>query len=171
MIFRCTQKVRDALGLSKGELLNSTDHAEDLAEWYCNLLRIDRRKLLLFTQASTLYSFLVPGIRQPDLENFGDLFRSHLARNLERQGFSADQAEFLLNSGPDHFAKAHDRSVLGSMNDHARMCKLHVEYYGGFERIDFVDLNRRLNSTPMSRIGMRHASMALREILEAAGSA
>lgn len=171
MLFRCTQKVRITLGLSDRELARVEEVGPpDVMEWYVNLLTYQRRKCLLFTNATTLFSFFVPGVQKSDLHDFGGLFRFHLTLNLGAGGFSPQQISRLLDGGPDRFAKARDRAVLGSMVDYAKMTGFQVEDHG-FEAVDFVHLNQSLNDTPMSVIGMRHATAVLKELVCATASA
>ena len=62
-LLHCTQKLLKELG--KPPLQNpdtSPENSEGLGNWYANLLRIDRRKCLLFTNEKTLYTFLIPKV-------------------------------------------------------------------------------------------------------------
>jgi len=137
-------------------------------EWYCNLIVIHRRKCLLFTHSASLFSFLIAGVRQADVRNFGDLFRSHAASALAAEGIATSQIGYLLDAGPDQIAKAENRSVLGSMNDLARLCKFHAENVGSFEWLNIDEINSEMNITPMSYIGMESAARMLKKLLKSA---
>jgi hypothetical protein len=135
-------------------------------EWYCNILLIHRRKCLLFTHSASLFSFLIAGVRQADGHNFGDLFRYHAASALAAEGITMNQIGYLLEAGPDQIAKAENRSVLGSMNDFAHLCKFHAEDVGSFERLNIDEINWQMNVAPMSYIGMESATRMLRKQLK-----
>jgi uncharacterized protein DUF6933 len=53
-IIHCTQKLLKELDVPLVEPENISAPAEGLGNWYANLLRIDRKKCLLFTNEKTL---------------------------------------------------------------------------------------------------------------------
>lgn len=166
MIYRCTQRVRDAVSLNDRDLgAGDPGDLVDLHEWYCHLFVINRRKCLLFTHGRTLYSFVVPGVTKADLSDFAGVFRNHLMRTLELEGYLPGEILLLVDAGPDVFGKTRNRSVVGSMNDLIYLCQHHVEYEGGFDRTNFVALNPRLNRTPMSALGMGNPAEKLKETI------
>ena len=169
MLFRLTRRVRDWLKIADPKsLLYSNAQTGFDKEWYCNLLVIHRRKCLLFTHSVSLFSFLIAGVRQADVRNFGDFFRSHASSALAAEGISKSQIGYLLDAGPDQIAKAENRSVLGSMNDLARMCKFHSDSDGSFEWLKIDEMNREMNVAPMSYIGMESATRMLKKQLKSA---
>ncbi len=66
-ILHCTQKLLTELGTPL--LADIPADPEGLGNWYANLIRIDRRKCLLFTNDKTLYSFLIPAVKKENLKN------------------------------------------------------------------------------------------------------
>jgi hypothetical protein len=101
VLFRMTKRVRDWLKIADLNLLPYGDaQTRSHIEWYCNLLIIHRRKCLLFTHSASLFSFLIAGVRQADVRNFGDLFRSHAASALGAEGITTSQIVYLLDAGP-----------------------------------------------------------------------
>lgn len=147
--------------------LDNFDQPEFCHEWHCNLLLIQRRKCLLFTHSVTLFSFLIPGVRPLDLRRFGLQFRSQATYTLMAEGITRSQLSYLLDDGPDRIAKASNRSILGSMNDLARLCKYRVDYADNPSSLNIDELNHDLNMPPMSYIGMNSATVALKNILKA----
>ena len=105
-IFRCTERLRRAMSLTPRDLTVPTAAPSIAAEWYCNLLHLDRRKCLLFTHPQTLFSFLVPAVKKADLDRFGEMFRKHLADALAGEGLDARTCLRPLANGQDAFAKA-----------------------------------------------------------------
>lgn len=72
MILHCTQKLLKELGnppLQTPDVLTT-----GLGNWYANLLVIDRRKCVLFTNEKTLYSFLLPNVKKENLKNFSTIW-------------------------------------------------------------------------------------------------
>lgn len=68
-IIHCTQKILKELDVPLVEPDKITHPAEGLGNWYCNLIRIDKRKCLLFTNGKSLYSFLIPNVLKANLKN------------------------------------------------------------------------------------------------------
>jgi hypothetical protein len=61
--------------------------------------------------------------------------------------------------------KTSSRSVLGSMNDHILNIRWNVELDGGLAQCDGLDINSRLNSTPMSALDYAYPIDAFAEAL------
>ena len=78
-ILRCTQKLLSELKLKPSDRLQKPD---ELSGWHANLLKIDRRKCVLYPHDTTLFSFFVPGLKKPDFENFHEIFRQNLFKSL-----------------------------------------------------------------------------------------
>ena len=149
-ILRCTKKILTEIKIkpSDSEIL-----PDDFGSWHCNLLRIDRRKCVLFTHDNTLYSFLVPGLTKPDFMNFKAVFRENIFKNLFDEQLPQDQIErFLDNNREIKIAKTNNRSVLGSMNDLAFQLKYQIQDMGGLVNASIPKLNHNLNRIPMSTI-------------------
>ena len=83
---RCTQKLLAQIGPEKR--IDEAASPESPWDWYANLLWIERRKCVLFTNAGTLYCFLSPDVRAKEIRSLPALFRSHLCDNLTYEGFS-----------------------------------------------------------------------------------
>jgi hypothetical protein len=170
VLFRMTKRVRDWLKVADpNPLLNGDVQIHSHKEWYCNLILLHRRKCLLFTHSASLFSFLIAGARQADVRNFGDLFRFHAATALVAEGIATSQISYLIDAGPDQIAKAENRSVLGSMNDFARMCKYHADDIGSYENLNIDEMNHEMNEAPMSWIGMESANRMLKKQLKSVG--
>ncbi|MFQ5569157.1 MAG: hypothetical protein ACE5G0_05755 [Rhodothermales bacterium] len=171
-VLRCTQRVLDDLGMKAGELTEPGAVEGVLKEWYVNLLRIERRKCLLFAEATTLYVFLVPGVVKKDLENLPALFTQQLRVNLRRDGTPETVVARVAGVEPFHLTKTRDRRVLGSMTDLTHHYRYHIASVGGLTasvgglaHVDIQELNRRMNRTPMSMLGMAYSIDAVREQL------
>lgn len=149
-ILRCTKKLLSELKVKPED--SSQSHI-DLSNWHANLLRIDRRKCVLFTHDKTLYSFLVPGLTNPHFQNIREVFRQSLFKNLMAEKIPQKQIEIFLEDIREiKIAKTNNRSVLGSMNDMTYQLKYKIAYEGGLLNINLPQLNHDLNRIPMSAI-------------------
>lgn len=70
---QCTKKLLKEVGQEHKDAFIPT---VPLGCWHANLLFLDRRKCVLFTNDQTRYSLLVPGLRKPDFIGAGSDVRS-----------------------------------------------------------------------------------------------
>ena len=163
MIFRATQKMASKLRIARSAV---TDAYSPMAEWYCNVAVTGRRQFFRFTHALSLFSLWTPAAGW-NRNGFGEVFRRGAIDTLNRYGFSTGDAARMIDDGPDVFAKAVDRHVIGSMVDYAKMLRHAVEYEGGLEHLDSRAMNDIANECPMSMIGMESPVDYLHQILRA----
>jgi hypothetical protein len=158
-ILRCTKKLLNELKIKSPAETNDTS---ELGSWHANLLRIDRRKCVLFTHDTTLYSFLVPGLRKPQFQNFRDVFGQNLFKRLRLENFSQEYIEVVLDEHLDiSISKTNNRSVLGSMNDLAYQIRYKISSGGGLNYMDLDKMNHYLNRIPMGAIEETYSIDAL----------
>jgi hypothetical protein len=149
-IIRCTAKLLKELGANQ---LTGPGQSPSLWDWHANLLRIERKKWVLFTNDQTLYSFFVRFVKRPVPPNFVEMFRLGLFKSLMSEGFAESIVEYALrNHGNVVIAKTTSRNVLGSMNDLTFQLKCLIETMGGLARADLYEVNREMNRIPMSVI-------------------
>jgi hypothetical protein len=159
-ILKCTKKCLSELKVSPESFPGLSG---SISGWHVNLIRIDRRKCLLFTHDLTLYSIFLPGLTKPDFQRIGDIFGQSLFKNLIREGLPQAHIELFLEDIREiRFAKTDNRSVLGSMTDLTFQIKFIVSDSGGLANTDIVKLNHDLNRIPMSAIPEIHSIAELR---------
>ena len=142
------------------------DQVNNFHVWYANLLRIDRRKCVLFVNAQTLYSFVVPGLKKPDFDTIGQVFIENLITNLAAEGIGRGYLEKLKAATPEvAIAKTQNRSVLGSMNDLAYHVQAEIDYRGGLSDCDPIWLSNRLNRIPMGALDYVYAIESIERVL------
>ena len=156
LVLRCTAKLLKELGREPTDT-DDVAKAEDLSVWFANLLRLDRRKCVLFTSEKTLFSFLVPGLKREQLRSLGEVFAENLSERLAAEGLEKYEKKLLNDRNTITIAKTNSKSVLGSMNDLALQIEYHIKGYGGLENADLPRLNREINRVPMGPLGYRYA--------------
>ena len=138
-----------------------------LGDWYAHLLRIERKKCVIFTSERTLLTFLAVGLDRDAIRDYAALFQDGLRRVLESEGFAPGDVDRVLDEYQElALAPTTDRSVLGSLNDLARMAAAHIERDGGLRGCDPGAVTRQLNRTPMSRLQMASPLATTRRVLE-----
>jgi hypothetical protein len=135
---------------------DETGQSLSMSSWHANLLWIDRRKCVLFTNDQTLYSLFVPAMKKPQFETFQEVFRLNLYKSLMSEALSERQIESVFNEHRQiRIARTNSRSVLGSMNDLAAQVQCRVNMMDGLDNTDLHELNRELNRIPMGALKYR----------------
>jgi len=164
-IIHCTRKLLKELDVSPIEPDSYPSNTEGLGNWYANLLRIDRRKCLIFTNEKTLYSFLIPKVLKNNLKNIEEEFLINLNYNLQNEGFSLEVINKIMQEYQEiGFAKTVSKSVLGSMNDLAYQYKFEIMRSEGIDNIRIPQLNQRINRTPMRALNYKFSIEALKNL-------
>ena len=163
MIIRCTQKLIKELRIKPADV----EALNPIASWHANLLRIDRRKCVLFTHDQSLFSVFVAGLKRPDFDRLDEVFGQAMFRTLRLFDFDQRQIEQLLDwSQHNSYGKTNSRSVLGSMNDMAFHVEHNIAYEGGLNAVDLDGLHLRINQIPFSAIGSYYPWQKLKILLE-----
>ena len=122
MIIRCTQKLLAELKIKSIEEESATD---PFSSWHANVFRIERRKCVLITNDTTLFTMFIPALKKSDFDFFHRVIQEHLFKNLLYESRPQFQIESILTKCRHiEFRKTNNRRVLGSMNDQ----KLQLEY-------------------------------------------
>lgn len=159
-LIHCTQKL---LADIPDRLIDASTASES---WHANLLRIDRRKCVLFTHDATLYSVIVPGLKKAEFARLDKVFSQCLFKALLRDEFTQAQIERMLEAcRVIRCTRSANRSVLGSMNDIRFHIGWQVKDEGGLAIIDLDQLHYRVNRIPFSAIGFAYPVELLRKYL------
>ncbi len=146
---------------------DSIQQPSELSDWHANLLRIDRRKCVLYTHDTTLFSFFVLELKKPDFENFREIFRQNLFKSLMAENLHQKHIELFLDDIQKiEISKTNNRSVLGSMNDLTFQLKYQIADEGGIEIADITKLVHGLNRIPMSAIEEIYSIYELKNLLK-----
>jgi hypothetical protein len=146
MIFRISQKLNKKI--KAGKLLEMPLDENPCADWSCHLFTVFRIQYIILANTASFYSCVMHGKGITDTSTF-------IARGLETiRDFTADDGQqliyrkFIAPFGRTvTFAKALNRSVTGSMNDHIHEAKFLLE-----NEISPGEIGYRLNETPMSAL-------------------
>lgn len=142
---QCTKKVLKIVGETKN---GPVPLKPSLLSWHVNEFRVDRRKLLLFTNDLTYYSVFWYPATKPHILNMKNVLASELMESLMNAGFTPDQVEEYF-TGFDHafFTPTSSRQVLGVMNDLKKQLTFFMsDYYE--DPLSFKEITRRINKTP-----------------------
>ena len=166
-IIHCTQKLLKELDVPIIDPDKTPSDSQGLGNWYANLIKIDRKKCLLFTNEKTLYSFLIPHIKKATLKNIVNEFMITLNFNLQYEGFSLEVISKVMEDYEKiGFAKTASRKVLGSMNELAFQYEVLIMGKEGLGNVKILELNHTINRTIMGAIKYKYPIEALKKVLE-----
>jgi len=144
MIIRLSQKLKTKI--KAGPLATLPLDENPYADWSCHLFTADRAQYIIVSNTASLYSCVMCGNGITNDSRFTDRTFSTIREFMEDDGQQCDYRTFIAPlSGTIQFAKALNRSVTGSMNDHIQAAKLMLEDGMAPPEIGF-----RLNETPLS---------------------
>ncbi|WDI39867.1 DUF6933 domain-containing protein [Bremerella sp. P1] len=146
MILRLSQKLNTKI--KAGKLTEMPLDENPYADWSCHLFTADRTQYIILTNTASLYSCVMYGA---GITNDGIFIDRALDTIRE---FTADDGQQFIyrkfiapSSETVSFAKALNRSVTGSMNDHIHAAKCMLE-----DDMAPSEIGYRLNETPMSAL-------------------
>jgi predicted GNAT family N-acyltransferase len=142
-LIRCTKKLLTELPSPVEE---PTSKPTILGDWHANLLRIERRKCVLFTNDETLFSVFIPMLTKPHFQNLASVFLDNLMKTLKSEGFNERVEQVKKDyTGNLAYDKTNNRSVLGTMNDITRCLLFLLERREGLEKADPIEINHEIN--------------------------
>jgi hypothetical protein len=165
-LIHCTAKLLKELGNPPLQTHVTEADVQGLGNWYANLLRIDRRKCILFTNEKTLYSFLIPRVKKENLKNIIDEFLFNLNMNLQAEGFSLEVITKVMTEYTEiGFAKTSSKTVLGAMTQLMFEYEVFVQMKEGLENVKILEINKAINRSLMRGSRHLHPIEMLQELL------
>lgn len=146
MHLHCTQKLFKAFGFSK-DRLDSSSPSSRLFGWHAHIVFIARVKTVIAINDQTFFAVIMPGIKKARLENFAQEFSLALSSVLKSEGFGDSHRDVLLGERIAYL-KAHNRQVLGIINQIVQELCYYIEDNGGWEKTSVIELCKRINRTP-----------------------
>ena len=163
MIIRCTQKLIAEL---KKKPTKAVPPKDPFWSWHASVFHIERRKCVLITNDTTLFTMFIPALKKPDFQSFHFVFGQHLFKNLLYEEIPQNQIEPVLSECEDiNYEKTNNRSVLGSMNDQRFQLEYLIQTEGGLARTEIYKLNHKLNRNILSAIDYKYPIEMLRKKL------
>ena len=149
MIFRLSEKLNTKI--KAGTLAALPLDKNPFADWSAGLFLVGRSQYVLVTNTKSLYSTVLPGKGITDEKSLVERTSNGIREFLEADGH---RGVYERSIGPllgsVRFAKALNRSVIGSMNDLAKM----ASFYLGDGDLSLIEISSRLKDTPMT--GLKH---------------
>lgn len=163
LVIRCTAKLLAELRVKPRDVPPGLSPNRD---WHATLIHTKRRKSVLVSHTSTLYTVLLFYVNRAVLDAFGAHFVSQA-----RAVFSWDDLpdhEAVLPAGPPRilYAKTNNRSVVGSMRDLAFQVEVDLEHLPAGGTVDLQRAHKRINRVPMiGTLGGAYSVEAMSKLL------
>jgi hypothetical protein len=146
MILRLSQKLNKKIGAGTLSTLPLDD--DPFADWSCHLFTADRTPYIILSNTESLYSCVMFGKGITDDSRFIERALSTIREFMEDDGQQFAYRKFIAPASRTvSFAKALNRSVTGSMNDHVQATKFYLA-----DDMAPSEIGYRLNETPMSAL-------------------
>lgn len=145
MVLRLTKKLAERLKIKS--LPENDDMVSAFDEWYGHLFTADRTQYILFTNAYSLYSIIVPGKGINNIKTFFEMAGYCLSEVLKEEECENMIGRFITNKIEIiDVCKTKNRGVLGSMNDMISHSKFYLSEY----QLTPIEISKRLNEMPYS---------------------
>lgn len=141
--------------------------AGKLGSWHANLIYINGKKCVLFVNDTTLFNFIVVGVKKAQIKELSKLFITLLSCTLSFESIPEVIKEEILNEYNEiSYINTDNRSVLGSINDLAFHYKYLIQTEGGTSSPHIPHIISKLNHMPMGAIQYKYSIDALKELYE-----
>ena len=159
MVLRATKLLAQKLNIKS--LQNYDAKVSAFEEWYGHYFTVKEMEFILFTNAFSLYSTLVPGEGINNLDTFIELASLCLAGVLKTQGCEKMVGRFNLNNRENVVvSKTVNRSVQGSMNDMINLS----QFYLLEQRMTPIEISKKLNETPFSYLKYKNPLAVIKQM-------
>lgn len=146
MIFRLSQKLNKKIKAGKRSEIPLDENP--YADWSAHLFAADRVQYIILCNTASFYSCVMFGEGITDDSQFIERAMSTIGDFTADDGQQFIYRNFIAPaSATVHFAKALNRSVTGSMNDHVQAAKFLLA-----DDMAPSEIGYRLNATPMSAL-------------------
>lgn len=143
----CSNKLEKLIGSVGNDL--TTDVDNKLGNWNGHLFIAERKKILLFTNDKTAYSFVMTNIKKADMKDFENLFRESLIKQLDHDISISERQEVMVRTclSDIRLAKTNNnKKILGTMNDFIGLIKFEIYRHGGLSNLTNISIGYGLNN-------------------------
>ena len=139
--------------------IDVNDYSE-IDSYHCNLLTFGKENVLLITNDSTLYSFVIFGLKSKDFKHIEDFIRESIFKLLIESGFPQNQFEkVLLSMESFTYSKTSNRSVTSSMNEMKKIIGYKLDSGS-------IEINKMINNVIFKKIDYEKPHNLFQKLLE-----
>jgi Plasmid pRiA4b ORF-3-like protein len=113
MLIQCTKKLLQEL---KVDVATEVDE-DPLHSWHANLIKLGRKKVVVFTNDQNRYAIVLYGVKAKDLKQLDQLFLQGIERTFEAEGIKQEIIDQLIqNAGQTSYAKTKNPTTVARLN-------------------------------------------------------
>lgn len=166
-LIRCTGKLQKEMGVKKTDLVEGEPTFSFMGQWHTNLIYINKKKCVLFTNDKTLFNFIVTDVSRAEIKELSKMFIDNFYCILADEGIEQETINKICQEyGEVRYAKTSSKSVLGSMNDLAFHYKFLIQEAGSVYSHLVPGIIKQLNRMPMGPLKYRYPIEALKALYE-----
>jgi len=149
---RLTKKLQKEASLVKGDLSEIKEGSSLLGNWFANLFYVERRKVIIFMNEKTLFSFFEFGVKKKQIREMDKLFFEGFGRALTLEGFNYSEFDCIFaGDNKIEYTVTNSSRALGNLTNLIFLCQNHI-LHDGVENCDFDEVIKKINRTPQKKI-------------------
>ncbi len=142
MKLQCTKSLLDELKLDPIEKL---PYENNLFSWHCNLIKINRKKMIILVNDLIRCSIVLYGLKAKDFKKLDILVREAIKEVFAAGHISEEIIErYLADSGEIRYTKTQGKPMVARMNSTCRDAKFYVDYLNPYSIIQ-KNMSREVN--------------------------
>jgi len=139
-----------------------------LNKWNANVFYVSRKKCLLITNSTTMYSVLIGKFSVSDFNDLSSIFIKSFYSQLNADGINIDLITINKIIGSVTLcATNNDKSVIGIQNNILSYVDNWKYEFGSIDNWNFEDINSRINSTPYKILNWYFPKEKMKMVLDA----
>lgn len=166
----CSNKLADFLGIPKSAKVKNGD-GDKFYQWNAHMFYIDKRKCIIITNKSTLYSIIQLDIKKNELMPFNIFFTNSLLSQLSSENILFENVNSWINENSveiNLLRTDNDKSVIGSMNDFISLIKHVVFSEPNINYADKDSIKSNVNNSIMKSVNYNTPTEELKNKLKPA---
>ncbi|BAO76565.1 DUF6933 domain-containing protein [Winogradskyella sp. PG-2] len=136
-------------------------------KWNASVLFIAKKKYLIFVNAKTFYSVIIPQFSTKDLDKISELFLENFHAQLNFEKISLDFDLLKQNIGELRFRQTdNDKKVTGIINYYISKIDYLKYDYEIFNSMVIREMTKKLNITPFKQLNWKLPNEVMSEIIK-----
>jgi len=138
-----------------------------LGNWNANVFYVAKKKCLLFVNAETFYSVIIPKFSMKDIDRIDELFIDCFYNQLLFEKVNTEFETIVNIIGKVNFQRTNnDRKIIGILNYNIEKLNYFKYKYPIFNSAVIREMTEKLNKTPFEQLGWKYPYERIKFLLE-----